>query len=137
MTLVLDASISLAWIFQRAKAGEAELAQQVLDRLDKEFVLVPPLWHVEILNALAVGLRRGAVTAASAADFLLGLGRLPIETDAAIPLRKDYVLALAAEHRLTAYDAIYLELALRHRAALATFDRELAAACDEVGVRTV
>jgi predicted nucleic acid-binding protein len=134
VTFVLDASVALAWIFERAKVGEAERAQQLLDGLDRQPVIVPPLWHIEILNALVLGQRRNLVTRDLAADFLLTLRRMPIETDVAIPPRQEYVLALAMEHRLTAYDAIYLELALRHRAALATFDRDLATACGKVGV---
>ena len=38
------------------------------------------------------------------------------------------MLALARGHRLTIYDAAYLELALRADAPLATLDRQLASA---------
>lgn len=136
MTLVLDASMALAWVFERAKANEARRAQEILDGLDKQTVLVPPLWHAEVLNALAVGRRRDAITLAMAVDFLSTLQNLPIDTDAALPARREYIFSLALGQRLSAHDAIYLELALRHRATLATFDTRLAAACAEVGVAT-
>lgn len=134
MTVVLDASMALAWIYERAKTNEAKRAQEILDSLDKQTVLVPALWHVEVLNALAVGQRQRRITTAAAMDFLSTLRNLPIDTDAAIPSQREYVLTLALEHHLTAYDAIYLELALRSRAALATFDIRLAEACSNVGV---
>jgi predicted nucleic acid-binding protein len=44
-------------------------------------------------------------------------------------------LALARAHRLTAYDATYLELALRRGAPLATFDQKLAEAARKAGGR--
>jgi predicted nucleic acid-binding protein len=134
VTLVLDASMALAWVFERVKSSEAERANAVLAGLPAQTALVPALWHVEILNALVVGRRRGAIVTAKAIDFLSRLDRLPIRTDHAVPARKEHVLSLALEHRLSAYDAMYLELALRSRAALATFDRRLAQACGEAGV---
>ena len=40
-------------------------------------------------------------------------------------------------NKLTAYDATYLELAIRRAATLATFDRKLAAAARNAGVRVL
>ena len=50
-------------------------------------------------------------------------------------LRQSAVLALARSHSLTAYDAMYLELALRRGAPLATFDSQLATATHNAGGR--
>lgn len=134
--LVLDASTALAWIFERIDPKEAERANAVLAGLKEREALVPPLWHVEVLNALVAAQRRGVITVSKALDFLSRLDRLPIRTDAAVPPRKEHVFALAREHNLSAYDAIYLELALRAGAALATFDRRLARARDKAGARS-
>jgi len=41
---------------------------------------------------------------------------------------------LAVAHRLTSYDATYLELALRRALPLATLDAELMAGCAAAGV---
>ena len=134
MTLVLDASLALGWIFERAIPTEAEEANRVLVHLSDRQAVVPPLWHVEVLNALATAQRRGLITVSKAIAFIARLDRLPIRTDSAIPPRPEHVLSLAREHRLSAYDAIYLDLALRMRAALATFDKRLARARDKAGV---
>src|SRR5699024_8514082 len=95
---------------------------------------VPPLWHTEVANALLAGECRRAVTEAQVIDYLYRLYRLPIATDNAAPVtRCDLVMALARGHRLTAYDATYLELALRVGAVLATFDGKLADAMRRAG----
>jgi predicted nucleic acid-binding protein len=134
VTLVLDASVTLAWIFERQDPNEAKHAQVILTHLDERPALVPPLWHTEVLNALLVAHRRGIATLSTATDFLTKLAGLPIETDGTpVSLRSEHVFALAREYGLSAYDATYLDLALRTGAALVTFDRRLAQARDAAG----
>lgn len=133
---VLDASMALAWLFPRQDPAEAALAEQALDELDCEEFLVPPIWYAEVANAILRGERKGLVTAAQNAAFLTELGSAEIETEADSPrVRQPVVLALARSHGLTAYSAVYLELALRRAAPLATFDRQLAEAARTAGVR--
>lgn len=134
MTLVLDASVALAWLFVRANSEEVERADAVLASLREQAAVVPALWHAEILNALVVGHKRATTTALKIGDFLTRLGRLPIQTDDAVPGKKEHVISLALEYGLSAYDALYLELAMRRRVKLATFDRQLVQACLKGGV---
>lgn len=133
---VLDASMALAWLFPRQNPAEAEFADRALDELDSETFLVPAIWYGELANAILRGERKGLVTATQTAAFLAELDQAEIETDSDSPrLRQSVVLSLARSHRLTAYDATYLELALRTGATLATFDRQLAEAARLAGVR--
>lgn len=134
VTLVLDASMALAWCFERTCAVEAERASRALDVLTSANVIVPPLWHIETANALLVAERRKVVSEARVSDFVTRLGRLPLRTDSASAAdRREVVMALAREHSLTAYDATYLDLALRNGAVLATFDNALARAMRNAG----
>jgi len=134
MILVIDASMALAWIFERENPAEADRANRVLESATETEMIVPPLWHTEVANALLVGERRKIVTEAQVIDFLARLDRLPIGTDDVLPAaRRDQVMALARENGLTAYDAIYLDLALRTSASLATFDSKLLSAMRRVG----
>jgi len=134
VTIALDASLALAWLFERESTNEAELASSVLETLAEGEALVPALWHAEVVNALLVGERRGGVSEARVADYLQRLARLPIHTDDVPPsTRREGVLALARAHALSAYDAAYLNLALRRDLALATFDRKLVEAMREAG----
>ena len=134
MNLILDASMALAWLFERPDPTEAQRADQALQALEDMAATVPSLWHTEVANALLVAERRGVVSEAQVMDYLNRLSHLPIATDD-VPQedRRESVMALARHHRLTAYDATYLDLALRSGAALATFDGQLAGAMRAAG----
>lgn len=133
---VLDASMALAWLFPRIDPAEALLADEALDELDTETFAVPAIWHAEVANAILRGERTGLVTPIQGASFLAELATADIETDVDdLPLRQPVILALARSHGLTAYDATYLELALRRGWELATFDQKLAQAVRAAGGR--
>ncbi len=124
---VLDASVAVAWLLGEETASRADLA---LVRLEDDEALVPNLWHLELRNGLLVAVRRGRFTADGPAERLNALYDLPIRTD--MDPDMDIAFALAEKHGLSFYDAIYLELAKRHAAPLATLDKALArAAADE------
>lgn len=132
MPFVLDASVTAAWCFADESHPAAEVA---FGRLEHERALVPALWWAEIRNILIVGERRGRVNPVATAQFLADLARLPIQADSG-PI-SDVVLALSRRHRLSAYDAIYLELAERFCVPLATLDPRLAGAARADGVSLV
>lgn len=134
MKLVIDASMALAWIFERANKKEALSADRALSALAEAEATTPSLWHTEIANALVVAERRRVVTEAQVIDYLNRLSQLPITTDD-VPTehRRDAVISLAREYSLTAYDATYMDLALRVNAELATFDTKLANAMRKAG----
>jgi len=132
---VLDASMALAWLFPRLEPSEASLADRMLDEIEREEFLVPAVWYSEVSNALVRGERRGFVNAVQTAEFLAELAAAGIEADTDHPrLRQMAIITLAKTHALTAYDATYLELALRFGARLATFDGKLAEAARQAGV---
>jgi predicted nucleic acid-binding protein len=133
---VLDASMTLAWLFPRHDPAEAALADQALDELDYEEFAVPAIWYDEVANALLRGERKGLVTLSQTTAFLAELDLADIESETDSPrLRQSVVMALARSHGLTAYEAMYLELALRRGAPLATFDQQLAEAIRKAGGR--
>ncbi len=129
---VLDASVALSWCFE----DEADAAADALLRsLDARTAVVPGLWSLEVVNVLLGAERRGRITAAGSGRFLRLIEALPIEVDAETPARAAREgVVLARAHGLSAYDAAYLELAVRHGIPLATRDRALAAAARAVGV---
>ena len=134
MNIVIDASMALAWIFLRQKPEEARLADHLLLSVIENVWLAPPLLQLEIANALLVGARRKVVSEAQVIDFLHRFDQLPIRIDGdGASIRRAAVMALAREHSLSAYDATYLELALRAGACLATFDTALGRAMAAAG----
>ena len=129
---VLDASVAGAWLLEDEDDPVADAA---MSRLATETALVPQLWHLEVRNTLVVAERRGRVDAAGLEDGLRRVGELPIRTDTEPDLGT--ALALARRRRLAIYDALYLELALRADARLATLDRGLATAAAAEGLRLI
>lgn len=129
MAFVVDASVVGCWCFP----DEASVAADaVFERLIADEAIVPAIWWFEVRNLLVINERRGRIDAAATARFTADLARLPIRIDRAPD--SETVLALARAHRLTAYDAAYLELARRLDAPLATLDRALAGAARAAGM---
>ena len=128
MPFVIDASVAASWCFKDEDAATADAA---MDRLREDEAIAPALWWVEIRNILIVSEWRGRIESEDANAFLDDLGRLPIRIEWEPGSR---VMALARRHRLTAYDAAYLDLALRTAVPLATLDRALAQAATAEGV---
>lgn len=130
---VLDASVTLAWCF----ADEAsEAADALLARVERDGAVVPGLWPFEIANVLLAAERRRRLTAANADRFVDLLAALPIVIDdETISRALGDTIELARRHKLTAYDAAYLELARRRRLPLATRDAELRNAAPVAGVK--
>jgi predicted nucleic acid-binding protein len=123
MPFVLDASVTACWAFEDEDHPIAALA---LERVRTDEARAPGLWWFEVRNTLIVNERRGRLTENDTAAFLRGLARLGVTVDRS-PEEAE-VLALARRHRLSVYDAAYLELARRDGVALATLDGELATA---------
>jgi predicted nucleic acid-binding protein len=122
MPFVVDASVAIAWAFNE----QQPIAAQARARLRTEEAIVPALWWYELRNVLVLGERRGRLTERDTARFLRNMSRLAISMDSS-PSELQ-VLTLARRHRLTVYDAAYLELAQRQALPLATLDGELATA---------
>ena len=124
MPFVLDASIAACWAFDDEDHPIAALA---LERVRSDEARVPTLWWYEVRNMLVVNERRGRVAPNDTTAFLRGLARLGVSVDPA-PGGEADVLDLARRHRLSVYDAAYLELALRDAIPFATLDQDLARA---------
>ena len=132
MSFVLDVSLACAWCFADEATPES---WALLDRLQQEAAAVPALWLWEVGNVLVQAERRQRITAAASREFLSLLETLPIEPEPpAVGVVWHDTLALARSHQLTAYDAAYLELAMRRGLAIATRDQALLRAAAVVGV---
>jgi predicted nucleic acid-binding protein len=134
---VLDASVALAWFLDRPIAPYADHVKQLLLRGNR--AVVPALWQLEIANGFIVAERRGVRTLSDTAESLKNLDAVISQ---AVEISQDNVsmrraLQTAREFRLTAYDAVYLETALRQDLPLATLDRQLVAAASKARVEIV
>jgi predicted nucleic acid-binding protein len=132
MTFVVDSSVALTWCFpeERTPATAA-----LLDRVADFGAIVPSLWPLEVLNALMMGEKRKRIDFAKRHELIDWLRLLPITLDAETAAQAwTTTNHLAQRHRLTLYDAAYLELAQRLDLPLATLDADLRAAANALGV---
>lgn len=126
MSLVLDSSATLAWIYQDEVN---DVTKQIFERVANSRAWVPAIWRLEVANGLQTGVRRGRIDAAYR-DLALGdLALLDISIDQDTDKYAwSITLHLADRFRLTLYDAAYLELAQRRSLPLASLDEKLRAA---------
>lgn len=131
--MVVDASVALAWCFPDEAS---EYADEVLAALEGRAVIVPAVWALEITNAVLVAERRKRVKREDVRRFVELLGGLTIiEHSQAVADTVNHVLPLAREYDLSAYDAAYLDVAVRQGAPLATLDRALQKAGRSAGLK--
>jgi len=123
LSLVLDGSATLAWVYPD------EITPQIVAFFDQVILkgaIVPQLWKIEIANSLSIGIRRKRIDSARRAVALADLDAMYVTIDHETGKHVwRETLDLADRHRLTIYDATYLELALRLSLPLATLDDDL------------
>lgn len=132
MPFVVDASVAACWAFDDENHP---VAARALERIRTDEAMAPSLWWFEVRNTLIVSERRGRITEADTTTFLRELLRFNVVIDHAP--QEAIVLALARRHRLTVYDASYLELAQREASPLATLDDNLQAAATACGIAVI
>ena len=131
--MVADASVALAWCFPDEASDYADGA---LVALKGQAMVVPAVWGLEIANAMLAGERRKRLKQPEIMRFLALLEGLPIvQDDLAVSESVSNVLPLARDYDLSAYDAAYLELSIRHGIPLATLDAKLRKAAQRAGVK--
>lgn len=136
MSFVLDDSITMRWFFGDGKPQELAYARKVLDAIKRETASVPGIWGLEVANVIAKAEAKALVTEARSEAFLQILGELDLNVDSATFTQAlSATLQLARRYKLSAYDASYLELALRLGVPLATLDQDMSKAASKAGVK--
>ena len=132
MALVLDSSLTLAWVYlDELTPVTAKLSESI----NETGAWVPSIWRLEIANSLHVSIRRRRIDRAFRDRAIEDLSRLPISVDAATDeFAWTTTLALSDRFGLTLYDACYLELARRRALPLATLDKDLRKAAKALGI---
>ena len=136
MSFVLDNSVTMRWFFGDGKPQEIAYAGKVLDAMKDANSVALVTWGLEVANVIARAEARALVTEARSGAFLEMLDGISIEVDAATFVHAlAATLQLARRYKLSAYDASYLELALRLGISLATLDEDLQKAAKKAGVK--
>lgn len=133
---VLDCSVTAAWFFEDEFNRYTQSVRELL--LDEGSVaMVPAIWSAEVSNVLFQSERRKRIMVEKVNQALQVLSKLPIETDYLSINNMGHVLRLCRNYTLTSYDALYLELALRANAPLATQDKKLKTSAKKAGIALI
>ncbi|MGV8935032.1 MAG: type II toxin-antitoxin system VapC family toxin [Gallionellaceae bacterium] len=136
MSFVLDNSVSMRWLLGDGNKADIAYSINVLDELNRVSAAVPCIWALEAANVVAKIEAKGLITEARAQEFVATLLRLNIVTDkATVSKAMTDTLNLSRRYKLSAYDASYLELAMREGLPLATLDGDLVKAAKKAGVK--
>lgn len=126
----------MRWFFEDGSASDLAYSDKVLDAIKSRTAVVPATWGLEAANVLARAEMRFSVEPTRISDFVNMLGTLGIEVDeGTFEHSLSDTLRLARAYKLSAYDASYLEVALRLNISLATLDENLRKAAKKAGVK--
>ena len=140
MTLVLDASVAARWLSKDGSPSDIAYSNGILERLTmpSERAHVPCHWSLEIANVATRGERMGYIEWGMVELFLQIIEDIDFRIDLEASTRAlTDLTGLARYHRLTPYDAAYLELALRLDCPLATLDKDLRHAAEKAGLKVL
>lgn len=129
--IVIDASLVVAWLLEES----APEASSIFETLPDDIATVPCHWALEISNALRSHLKAGELTADDFLVIMEDLDKLHVRIEQ--PPHPDEIgplVQFSVEHGLTAYDAAYVQLALRHQAVLATLDKNMRRAAQKLAI---
>ena len=129
---VVDNSVVMTWCF---KDENSQYSDFILDKLENATAFVPSIWPLEVSNVLLVAERKKRIGEAESTRFIALLTELPLIVDQESPERMiKEIFALARRHKLSSYDASYLDLAMRKGLPIATLDKSLLAAAKRSNV---
>ena len=135
-SFVLDASVAFSWCFPGDPTENTSDSRAVLNRLEQADAVVPEIWPFEIANSLYVSFaRRKRITEEQIGEYLRNLRLLPIRIERQHLWTSVSLESLAREHRLSAYDVSYLDLAVRLDLPLAPADEPLRKAAIGAGAK--
>ncbi len=133
--VVIDASVSLAWLLDEPSHGTQLKALFLAAFRQQSKVLVPALWHWECANVLLSMVKRRAIQLPEVPGYLELMRYVNPQVDAIPDIYVQHAtIELAQVTGLSYYDASYVELALRAKAQLATFDQKMKTAAQSLGV---
>lgn len=129
VAFVVDNSVAIAWSLknQATEYTERLLTEASLGLLHTAFI-----WPAEFANVINVVVRRGMITEERGSEIVAFARDFDFIVDR--PPDSPTLYRLCREHNLSAYDAAYLELAMRLNMPLATRDADLASAAKKLNL---
>ncbi len=130
--IVIDASLTAAWLLDEPSFAPAS---DLFDLLASESILVPAHWPTDVGNALRKAVRTGRLSNKELAPLIERLALFDIAVAAPVSVKEiGALIHLAPDHRLSVYDAAYVQMAAAQRLALVTVDRAMRAAAARLNI---
>lgn len=130
---ILDCSVYMSWCLNE---DTAQASTKILKAITKNEIIVPSLWAYEVANTLAVAVRKKLINVADAHRLINDIQLLPLEFDNPTIENMSDIFNIANQHHLSAYDAAYVELALRENMPLASFDKDMIKISKKLGIKS-
>ncbi len=131
---VLDASVAISWCFPGDLSEDTPYSRRILNELLVRDAVVPAIWAFEIANNIFVSHRKRRITEQQIAEYLDLLKALSIRVESQTLWKDVDLQSVARRWDIAAYDAAYLDLALRKEIPLATSDEPLKRIAMRAGV---
>ena len=129
---ILDCSVYMSWCLNE---GTIKASSKILNSITKYGIMAPGLWVYEVTNTLAVSVRKNKLTVSDVHGLMNDIQLLPIEFDKPTTENMSNIFHIANEYKLSAYDAAYIELALRANIPIASFDKEIVKVSGQLGIK--
>jgi predicted nucleic acid-binding protein len=122
-------------VFPRDPTEDTPYSRRILSRLATDDAIVPEIWAFEIANIIFVAFnKRKRISQKQIDEYLMRLKALPIRVEFNHVWANIALESQARKWNLSAYDAAYLDLALRKKLPLATADDDLRKAAQAGGI---
>ena len=121
LVVVIDASVGVSWFTNESKSDSARM---LLTAAEDDLIqfFVPPLFFLELSNTL---LRKKCFSAEKVNTIFGQILTLPLRVDIDSTEKILHRNLVAAQWKLTSYDAEYLTTAIEEKTLLVTEDKEL------------
>lgn len=135
MIWIIDCSFSSALFLPDEKSDR--ISNFFADLSNDDEIFVPALWWFELTNVFTVCVRRGRLNYSDVVNILSLFDDLKLITDVEFgPEYSKELYKLSQLYKLSAYDAAYLELAIRKNGTLNTLDDNLNQAAKSAGIKS-
>ena len=125
----------MRWLFEDGSSSDLKYTDKVLSALADGDAIVPAIWTLEVTSVIVRAERVGVLSAEKSDAFLKMLSGLPIDTETDPQSPVNGILEIARRYKLSAYDASYLDLSIRHNIPLATLNADLRKASRKAGAK--
>jgi predicted nucleic acid-binding protein len=132
VSVVIDSSVAVCWFLPDEYSS---LANKALDLVEHGRMFAPILLRYELQNVLLMNERRGRIAPTQVETGFRRFMALPATY--LFDFEPVFAAGIVRRHALSAYDAAYIDVALRRGLPIATLDKRLSQAAIAEGIEII